>query len=467
MTDRETLKKLSKDDLIDIIFNLSSTIDQLIKEVKDLKEEVRILKSPKNSSNSSFPPSRDLYQIKNKSLREKSNRLSGGQHGHKGETLQQSKHPDQVINHLPNEECPHCGLVHNADNLTLKAMRQVIDIPPIKASIIEHRVFQRKCPCGHMSNGQFPAGATAPVQYGSNLTSLVAYLSTRQYVPYGRIPELIRSITNVSMSEGTIFNMLDRTADYLLPIYQGIKSAIEKASSVGSDESGAKVRMDKYWAWIWQTLTETYITIVPSRGYVSIENEFPNGFPLATLVSDSLSAQLKTPAFLHQLCLAHLMRELNGFIELYNDKWTVQMKALLQKAIKLKQSMSPEYYSKSNQARDKILDDFEKLIEIPIPENIPKLPAFKNRLKKHCNSVFTFLFYPDVPFDNNGSERGIRNIKVKQKVSGAFRSERGAEIFAVIRSVIDTMIKRDADVFEHLKIMINLAIQKKAFRTSL
>ncbi|MDA3929486.1 MAG: transposase, partial [Prolixibacteraceae bacterium] len=164
---------------------------------------------------------------------------------------------------------------------------------------------------------------------------------------------------------------------------------------------------------------------------------------------------------------AHLMRELNGFIELYNDKWTVQMKALLQKAIKLKQSMSPEQYSKSNQARDKILDDFEKLIEIPIPENIPKLPAFKNRLKKHRNSVFTFLFYPDVPFDNNGSERGIRNIKVKQKVSGAFRSERGAEIFAVIRSVIDTMIKRDADVFEHLKFMINLAIQKKAFITSL
>ncbi|MDA3891649.1 MAG: IS66 family transposase [Salinivirgaceae bacterium] len=466
MADREILKKLSKDELIDIIFNLNSTIDQLIKEVNDLKEEVRILKSPKNSGNSSFPPSRDLYQVKNKSLREKSNRLSGGQHGHKGETLQQSKNPDEVINHFPNEECPDCGRVHNADNLTLKAMRQVIDIPPIQANIIEHRIFQRECPCGHMSKGQFPAGVTAPVQYGSNLTTLVAYLSTRQYVPYGRIPELIRSITNVSMSEGTIFNMLDRTADYLLPIYQGIKSDIEKASTVGSDESGAKVRMEKYWAWVWQTLTETYITIAPSRGFVTIENEFSNGFPQATLVSDSLSTQLKTPAFLHQLCLAHLIRELNSFIELYNDKWTVQMKALLQKAIKLKKSMSPEHYSKSNQARDNILDDFEKLIEMQIPENIPKLSAFKNRLKKHRNSVFTFLFYFHVPFDNNGSERAIRNIKVKQKVSGAFRSERGAEIFAVIRSVIDTMIKRDADVFEYLKFMINLAMQKKAFLSS-
>ena len=333
MADREVLKKISKDELIDIIFKLSSTINQLIKEVNGLKEEVRILKVPKNSGNSSFPSSRDLYQVKNKSLREKSNRLSGGQHGHKGETLQQSKTPDQVINHLPNQECSCCGRIHYADNLTLKGKRQVIDIPPIQANIIEHRVFQRECSCGHISKGQFPAEATAPVQYGSNLTTLVAYLSTRQYVPYGRIPELIRSITNISMSEGTIFNMLDRTANYLLPIYHGIKSDIEKASSVGSDESGAKVQMEKYWAWVWQTLTETYITIAPSRGFVTIANEFPNGFPQATLVSDSLSAQLKTPAFLHQLCLSHLMRELNSFIELYNDKWTVQMKALLQKLL--------------------------------------------------------------------------------------------------------------------------------------
>ncbi len=466
MVNRESLQQLSKDELIDIILDLTRMVDRLTKDVSELKDEVRVLKSPKNSRNSSFPPSRDLFRSKNTSLREKSDRKTGGQPGHKGETLQQTKHPDQIVEHYCDEKCSNCGRVHKADSQSLQARRQVIDIPPIQANVIEHRVFQVECPCGHVSTSQFPAGVKAPVQYGNNLTAFVAYLSTRQYIPFGRIPELLKSVTNISMSEGTVFNMLNRTAEYLLPVYAGIKSDIEKATTVGSDESGAKVGMEKYWAWVWQTLFETYITIAPSRGYATIENEFPKGFPQAALVSDSLSTQLKTPAFLHQLCLAHIMRELNGFIELYNNKWALRMKALLQKAIKLKQSMSPEDYTQSHEIRNQILKEFEACINLPLQEHIAKLPALQKRLKKNRKSVFTFLFYPEVPFDNNGSERSIRNIKVKQKVSGSFRSERGAEIFAIIRSVIDTMIKRGVDVFENLKFILNLAIQKKEFIAS-
>ena len=463
MVNRESLQQFSKDELIDIILDLSRMVDRLTKEVSELKDEVRILKSPKNSRNSSFPPSRDLFRPKNTSLREKSNKKPGGQPGHKGETLQQTKHPHQIVEHYCGEKCPNCGRSHKAGTQILQARRQVIDIPPIQADITEHRIFQAECQCGHVSTGQFPAGVTAPVQYGNNLTAFVAYLSTRQYIPFGRIPELLKSVTNISMSEGTVFNMLNRTAESLLPVYAGIKHDIEKSSTLGSDESGAKVGTEKYWAWVWQTLLETYITIAPSRGYQTIENEFPKGFPCATLVSDSLSAQLKTPAFLHQLCLAHIMRELNGFIELYSNKWALQMKALLQKAIKLKQSMGPEDYTQSHQIRDQILKEFEACNNLPIQEHIPKLQALQKRLRKNRKSVFTFLFYPEVPFDNNGSERSIRNIKVKQKVSGSFRSERGAEIFAIIRSVIDTMVKREVDVFENLKFILNLAIHKKAF----
>jgi len=466
MLKRKSLQRLSKDELIDIILDLSCMVERLTKEVIELKDEVRVLKSSKNSRNSSFPPSRDLFRSKNTSLREKSGRKTGGQPGHKGETLQQTEQPDKIVNHYCGELCSNCGRIHNADAQTLQSKRQVVDIPQIQSKVIEHRVFQVVCPCGQVSTSQYPPGVTAPVQYGNNLTAFVAYLSTRQYIPFGRIPELIKSVTNIAMSEGTISNMLNRTAYCLLPVYDGIKSDIEKASSIGSDESGAKVGTEKYWAWVWQTLLETYITIAPSRGYTTIENEFPKGFPQATLVTDSLSAQLKTPAFLHQLCLAHIMRELNGFIELYNNKWPLQMKGVLKKAIKLKQSMCPEDYTKSNKIRDQILKDFEECINSPLMEHIPKLPALQKRLKKNRKSVFTFLFYPEVPFDNNGSERSIRNIKVKQKVSGSFRSERGAEIFAIIRSVIDTMIKRDVDVFENLRFILNLATQKKAFLTS-
>jgi len=130
---RESLEKLSKDEAIDLIMELFSVVEQLTNEVKELKEEIRILKTPKNSRNSSFPPSRDMHRAKNKSLRSKSNRKTGGQPGHKGETLHQSKHPDEVINHYPDNICSKCGCVHKTDAFSLKAKRQVIDIPPIHA----------------------------------------------------------------------------------------------------------------------------------------------------------------------------------------------------------------------------------------------------------------------------------------------------------------------------------------------
>ena len=80
---------------------------------------------------------------------------------------------------------------------------------------------------------------------------------------------------------------------------------------MGSDETGTNVNNKKYWTWTWQTETETFITVSPSRGFATIDNTFPQGFPKAVLVSDSLSTQLKTTAYKHQLCLAHLLRELN------------------------------------------------------------------------------------------------------------------------------------------------------------
>ncbi|MBI9065231.1 MAG: transposase [Marinilabiliaceae bacterium] len=142
------------------------------------------------------------------------------------------------------------------DAFTLQSNRQVINIPPIQATVIEHQVYQAKCKCGHVSTDQFPAGFTAPVQNGNRLTTFVSYLSTRQYIPFGRLPELLKCICNVSMSEGTIYNMLNRVADRLLPVYEGIKQNVIQAKVIGIDESGIKV--NNYWTWTWQTLTETF-----------------------------------------------------------------------------------------------------------------------------------------------------------------------------------------------------------------
>ncbi len=463
MISKEELRKLDKEQLVDMVYDLLIKVDKLTAEVKDLREEVIMLKSPKNSGNSSFPPSRDLFKFKNQSLREKSGKKSGGQPGHKGETLLMSPNPDTIIEHRPDLRCPQCGKIHADGQGQLFAKRQVIDIPIIKASVIEHQIFQTICTCGYISAGDFPEAVSAPVQYGNNLIALIAYLSSRQYLPYARLSELVKSITNISLSEGTIYNLLNRAANIVLPIYRAIKDEVTNASTVGGDETGVKVKNEKFWAWTWQTIFATYIVISKSRGFVTISKIFPGGFPNATYVSDSLSAQLKTVAKRHQLCLAHLLRELKYFEELYHHDWVNDMTSLLKRAIALKNTMTLEQYTEQLHERSVILQDFDRLINQMLPDKVSKIFPFQKRLKKRRNQVFNFLFYPDVPYDNNGSERSIRNIKVKQKVSGSFRSERGAEIFAILRSVFDTTIKKGGNPFETIRFAINLAAHKKEF----
>ena len=385
MISKEELRKKNKDELVDMVYELVIIVNKLTAEVKDLKEEVRMLKTRKNSGNSSVPPSQDIFRNRNQSLREQSNKKSGGQPGHKGETLLMSPSPDQTVQHRPDQICPRCGKIHYNKHGQLIGQRQVIDIPAIKSTVIEHQIMQTTCSCGYTQCGNFPSEVSASVQCGNNMVALTAYLSARQYLPYSRLPELIRSITNISMSQGTVYNLLDRAANMLWPVYQAIHQEVEKADgAVGGDESGVKVKNDNYWAWTWQTISATFITIVKSRGFSTINKFFPNGFPNATYVSDALSAQLKTNAVRHQLCLAHLLRELNYFDELYHHKWSIDMSDLLRKA--------------------------------------------------------------------------IRNIKVKQKVYGSFRSERGAEIFAIIRSVVDTLIKKGGSPYEDISFAMNLSV---------
>lgn len=463
MISKEELRKLDKEQLVDLVYDLLIRVDKLTAEVQELREEVKMLKTSKNSGNSSFPPSRDLFNFKNQSLREKSDKKSGGQPGHKGETLLMTPNPDKIIEHRPDQRCPQCGKIHVDGQGQLFAKRQVIDIPIIKASVIEHQIFQTTCTCGFISIGNFPVAVSAPVQYGNNLIALTAYLSSRQYVPYARLSEWVKSITNISLSEGTIYNLLNRAANIVLPIYNAIKDEITNSSTVGGDETGVKVMNEKYWAWTWQTILATYIVISKSRGFVTIGKIFPKGFPNATYVSDSLSAQLKTVARQHQLCLAHLLRELKYFEELYHHDWVNDMTSLLKRAIALKNTMTLDQYTKQIDDRTVILQDFSSLINQKLPEKVSKIFPFQKRLKKRQHQVFNFLFHHDVPYENNGSERAIRNIKVKQKVSGSFRSERGAEIFAILRSVFDTTIKKGGNPFETIRFAINLAAHKNEF----
>jgi len=424
--------------------------------VSAMREEIRLLRNGKNSGTSSTPPSHQIGRSNTKNFRVKTNRKPGGQSGHEGSTLKIKEFPDKTIDHIP-QYCNDCGFDLEGASANLKESRQEVVIPPVQPLYVEHRSYTKACAqCGKVCTGAMPGHLKGPVQYGVGVGALVSYLSVYQHIPYYRITVLLKDLFGLSISEGTVDNLLKYTAEKALPHYEAICERVQQSGVVGSDETGSRFGGKKGWFHVWQTTSPTFIVASMNRGYQTIKKYFAEGFPLTVYVSDCRAAQLKVAALAHQLCIAHLLRELRNFEDALDCQWSLAMKQLLQEAIALKKQMQPQDYLTPTAAVIKLEQRLSELLQADHRTSHKKVQAFVKRLKKNRNSVFTFLHHPKVPPDNNGSERAVRNVKVKTKVSGLFRTEKGATRFAIIRSVIDTTIKNTNNVFEALTLLLNL-----------
>jgi len=339
--------------------------------------------------------------------------------------------------------------------------RQQVDIPPSLPIYIEHRSHVITCPlCNFENRGVFPEQIRAPIQYGTNVEAMVGYLSVYQSLPYKRIACLFKDFFKLPISEGSVDNLLESLAQKANPVYEIIRTKIQQSQVVGSDETGGRVNGKKHWFFVWVTSLLTFIVSATSRGYKVIEQQISEGFTLCIYVSDCFSAQLKVKAMAHQLCMAHLLRELSNFAENLNSQWSFKVKDLFLRAIQLKKKMTNDDYLKPPKEIKELNEYLDELLKIDYSKFHSKEKAFIKRLTKHRQSIFTFLIYPDVPPDNNASERAIRNVKIKTKVSGQFRNDdgKGADRYAKIRSVIDTTIKHGQDVYNALVCMANCKI---------
>lgn len=430
-------------ELIDIISELRT--DNAI-----LKSRISELEHHKNSNNSSIPPSKDENRAKrNQSLREPSGKKPGAQTGHEGSMLKMTDQPDKIIKHMP-RYCECCGVDLTELKEEFISKRQVIDIPEIKVEYTEHQVYGKKCSCGHITECNFPEDIKTNIQYGHRVESFISYFYARHYIPFRRMKELFLDIFKLPISEGGIHYLLDRFTNKAKPLYEQIRKRIEQATRVGGDETGANVNGKSSWFWVWQNSYLTYIKHSFSRGTDTVKEVFPNGLINAIFNSDRWASQLQTPVKRNQLCTSHLQRDAKYLVELYKSEWASKLKALLIHAIKLKDRLQPTDYLKGNPERDQIESELDSLLCEEIDEKHKKTRTLQKKLRKQRNSILTFLYYHEVPPDNNGSERAIRNVKVKQKVSGYFKSGEGAQTFAINRSIIDTIIKSGNHVLPSL-----------------
>jgi transposase len=298
--------------------------------------------------------------------------------------------------------------------------RQVVDIPPVNPEYTEHRSHHKICPscgrvntskklilysascnnhkicpsCGRVNTGNYPVGVKAPIQYGSNVKSTVAYMSVYQYLPYKRMSEFFKDMFSIPLSEGSIESILEKMSQNSEVAYQAIRARVIQSEVVGSDETGCRVNGKKHWFHVWQNNILTFIVSFASRGHKVIEEYFPGGFLHSFYVSDCWASQLKTKAKAHQLCIAHLLRELLNFEKSLQDGWSVKMKELLYRAIAFKRTMLAEDYQNPPEEVAKLNAVLDELLTVDISGFHQKEQAFINRLQKHRQSIFTFLIYP-------------------------------------------------------------------------
>ena len=434
-----------------------SKIQKLEARIKELEDQIS-----KNSRNSSKPPSSDSFFKPPKSLRKKSGKNVGGQKGHQGDTLKIVEHPDEVVVHKVDCcECCQKKLSHKkADRVE---RRQIYDIPPLHIKITEHQSEVKICSCGH-ANKSFPSGVIHPVAYGPNIKSMMVYLQNYQLIPYQRTTELVSDLFNHKISEGTLYNTGKFAYNKLAVFETRLKELLTCCAVAGFDETGLRVMVKRLWLHSCSTTEHAYYQVHEKRGTQAMNaiNILPHFKGVA--VHDFWRSYYEYSCK-HSLCNAHLLRDLIFIKERFKQNWAdelinllLKMKAAKQRAIeKGKSALSKITLKKYKQQYDLIIQKGfkENPFHPPKKKRVgrkKRTPArnLLDRLEKYANDVLRFFFDFRVPFDNNFSESDIRMMKVKQKISGCFRSLQGVHIFTRIRSFIVTARKQGVNVFDAL-----------------
>jgi len=428
-------------------------IPLLMARIDVLERELERYTTRKNSNNSSMPPSKDENRPpRTSSLREKSNRKAGGQPGHEGKTLEMTETPDEIIEHH-SCFCPECGKDVSELPFEFSGKRQVIEIPTIKQIVTEHRVYRCTCSCGKIVESDFPVGVDSPVKYGKSIETIIGYLSVRQYLPFKRLQEMMNDVFSVQISEGGLHWLMNRLASKGADAYEMIRQRVLRSQVIGTDETGVKINGKNHWFWTWQNNRATFIAPSTNRGTTTIIENMSGISGEAVLVHDCWKAHFQTPVKTHQLCTAHLERETKYLEERYKVVWPVRFRNMLREAYKLKKQFTPADYYYPNHLCSLLEKELDNLLSETLDPKHKELIAFQKRITKYRDYVFTFLYHPNVPPDNNGSERAIRNVKVKQKISGQFKIFSAAENFAILRSIIDTAIKNNQNVLKALNVI--------------
>jgi transposase len=454
-------------EVVELITSLRSEIEALRAGYAALQSENAELRRrlDLDSSNSSKPPSSDGLKKKPRilsSLRTRSGKPSGGQKGHRGDTLRQAAEPDRIVEHEA-ERCAHCQAQLSAASKIGEEKRQVFDLPEKPVIVIEHRAAIHDCPaCGQRTRAAFPEGVVSPAQYGERIKAAAVYLNAQQLVPERRVAQILQDLFDAAAACGaSVASWVRRKAGALAPVCRAIGECVAAAPVRCLDETGLRIAGETRWLHTASTLTHTFYradeprsAVFECRGGVAVHDHWRAYYGLENVE--------------HAFCNAHLLRELQAVCEFDHEPWAQAMRAMLLEANEAVQKAKEQGASKLAPETIKAFEDrywaavreglfLHRSLPAFDPSTNPKKrkkqrPAHNllNRFKTFKEATLRFLTDFTVPFTNNLAEQDLRMMKVKTKISGGFRTQKGAADFARLRSVISSARKQGFNILEAL-----------------
>ena len=440
---------------------LRAQIAALLVRVAELERRLGL-----NSSNSGKPPSSDGLKKPTRisSLREPSGKKTGGQKGHPGRTLRRTEVPNVSVDHYP-QTCADCGAVLTAAMATDHVARQVFDLPEPRALIVtEHRAHGCCCAaCGGQTRAAFPEGVVAPVQYGKQIGAFVLYLLHYQLLPERRLAALMADLFGVHLVTATIARISQDCAQRFQGFADVVREHVAAAPVKHMDETGFRIGGKTQWLHVASTARLTFYRVSPRRGSLLAHLR-------GIIVHDHWKPYYTLKGVLHALCNAHHLRELKALVEIEKEDWARKMQRLLRRACHATNlarergvPLKPGLIALIERSYDAILTQgfaFHEaqptLISIAAKARRRGRPPRRVghnlllRLNTRKQDVLRFLVNPLVPFTNNLAERDGRMMKLRQKISGGFRSDDGAKEFGLIRSVLSTARKQGWDILQTL-----------------
>jgi transposase len=451
MAERLDLSKLSSDEK-------DALIVALLERIEELERRLGL-----NSSNSGKPPSSDGYKKPSRvtNQREKTDRKSGGQAGHEGTTLRQVANPDKVIEYFP-PVCTGCGGALSIEQATGHQKRQVFDLPEPGVEVTEHRAYSGWCQaCGTETQAAFPTEVRAAAQYGATVEALVVYLQAWQLIPEDRLAELMGDVFGVEVATSTIAAMGHRKAQELAGLAEHIEQQVKHAAVKHLDETGYRIAGVLQWLHVASTWLLTCYRTSAKRGAMLAGVR-------GIIVHDFWRPYLTMIGVTHALCNAHHLRELKALIDIEQEPWAREMHRFLRQvchaanlARAQQRSLSPRFLTWLSARYDRILAQGVTFHESQPPLGAG-LPTRRGRIRRrtghnlllrlrdHKEDTLRFLYDPTVPFTNNQAERDLRMMKVRQKISGGFRSDTGAQTFTTLRTVLSTARKQGWNILATL-----------------